>query len=62
MAQTQVTLTEPEREYLANLLQKTLKTTLVEEHRTRAPTYREQVIRQEQLIQELLHKLDAGAS
>jgi hypothetical protein len=57
MADIQVTLTADETEYLRNLLETTLKNTLVEEHRTRTPTFREHVLRQETILQSLLTKL-----
>ena len=57
MAELQVTLTADERQYLLELLETTLKQARVEEHRTRAPTYREHVLKQEGLAQGLLSKL-----
>ena len=57
MADTQLTLTTQEREYLVNLLESALKQARVEEHRTRAPTYREHVLQEEQAIVSLLGKL-----
>jgi len=57
MAELQLTLTTPERECLVSLMEKTLKEMRVEEHRTRAPTYREHVVQQEELIAGLLRKL-----
>ena len=57
MAESQLSLTASERECLIGLLERQLKETRIEEHRTRAPTYREQVVRQEELIVELLRKL-----
>jgi hypothetical protein len=39
------------------LLENTLKETRVEEHRTRTPSYREHILRQEDLIVSLLRKL-----
>jgi hypothetical protein len=59
MVQTELTLTEAERDYLAKLLETTLKSTLVEEHRTRSPNYREHVVAQEQMIRDILRKLQA---
>jgi len=52
-----VTLTAEERQYLLDLLERTLKDTRVEEHRTRTPAYREFVLHQEHLAQGLLDKL-----
>jgi hypothetical protein len=57
MAEMQLTLTTEEREFLAGLLEIVLNDTLVEEHRTRTPTYRAHVIHQEILINGLLSKL-----
>jgi hypothetical protein len=57
MAELQLTLTDEERAYLVGLLENTLKETRVEEHRTRTPSYREHILRQEDLIVSLLRKL-----
>jgi hypothetical protein len=57
MAELQLTLTTPERECLVSVMERTLKEMRVEEHRTRAPTYREHVVQQEELIAGLLRKL-----
>jgi hypothetical protein len=57
MADLQLTLTDPERQYLVNLLETVLKDTQIEEHRTRKPSYREFVLQQETLIDRLLDKL-----
>jgi hypothetical protein len=57
MAELQVTLTAEERQYLLDLLEITLKDMRVEEHRTRTPTYREHVLRQESIAEGLLNKL-----
>jgi hypothetical protein len=57
MAELQLTLTSDERDYLVNLLETTLKEARIEEHRTRAPSYREHVIEQENLVVSLLGKL-----
>ena len=54
---TQLKLTEEERAFLVDYFESALKETLVEEHRTRKPTYRENVMRQENLIVGLLSKL-----
>jgi hypothetical protein len=61
MTDLQLTLTDEERTFLAEFLQKSLKEMRVEEHRTRAPSYREFIIEREQLIDGLLHKLGAMA-
>ena len=57
MAELQMTLTAEERQYLLELLELTLKEVRIEEHRTRAPSYRELVLKQENLAQGLLTKL-----
>ena len=57
MSDVQLSLTRPERECLVGILERVLKETRVEEHRTRAPTYREHVVDQEHLISALLTKL-----
>jgi hypothetical protein len=57
MADFQLTLTVEEREFLVGLLESAHKETLVEEHRTRAPMYREHVVHQGDLISGLLGKL-----
>jgi hypothetical protein len=57
MAEQQLTLSDEEREYLAALLENTLKETLVEEHRTRTPSYRRDVVHREDIIRGLLAKL-----
>lgn len=61
MAELQLTLTSEEREYLGNLLETVLKETRVEEHRTRAPAYREHVLQKENVIIGLLGKLGQPA-
>ncbi len=62
MAEFQLSVTAEEREYLRDLLERTLKETRVEEHRTRTPTYRERVLHQEDLIQAVLKKLGAPSA
>jgi hypothetical protein len=57
MADTSLTLTAEERTVLADLLEQALKETLVEEHRTRAPSFREFVKQREAAINSLLTKL-----
>ena len=57
MTATDLTLTDEERAYLGDLLQRSLKEKRVEEHRTRAPNYRQRVVREEELIIALLQKL-----
>lgn len=57
MTELQVTLSDQERQYLVNLLETTLKDVLVEEHRTRTPNYREDIVHREEIIHALLAKL-----
>ena len=52
-----LTVTAQEREFLVRLLQTALKERRVEEHRTRAPSYREHVLHEEETIAALLRKL-----
>jgi len=57
MAECQLTLSAPEREYLARGLETLLKNHRIEEHRTRTPTYRETVLAEEKLLEQILAKL-----
>jgi hypothetical protein len=57
MSDVQLSLTQSERECLVGILERVLKETRVEGHRTRAPAYREHVVDQEHLIAALLTKL-----
>ncbi|HMC10403.1 MAG TPA: hypothetical protein VKH44_03900 [Pirellulaceae bacterium] len=57
MAEMQVTLSAEERDYLVQELTTALKNHRVEEHRTRAPTYREKILQEEKLLEQLLTKL-----
>jgi len=58
MAESQLSLTAEERTFLAGLLETAQKETRVEEHRTRAPSYREHIVHQADLIAALLAKLN----
>jgi len=60
MGEFQVTLTAEEHQYLLEFLEKDLKETQIEEHRTRTPIYRQHVLHQEDLIVGLLNKLRAS--
>ena len=60
MADIQLRLADDEQEFLTGLLEKALKDMLVEEHRTRHPSYRENVLRQEKLIAGILDKVHAS--
>ena len=57
MADTQITLTPDEVQHLVALLQTGLKQRRVEEHRTRTPSYREHVLREEECLASVLKKL-----
>jgi hypothetical protein len=61
MTDLQVTFSAEERQYLLGLLQTTLTSVRVEEHRTRTPLFREHVSQQEKLVQGLLTKLQQPA-
>lgn len=62
MADSQVTLTAEECQFLAGLLELVLKDTRVEEHRTRTPAYRQFVLHREALLTALLGKLGQRAA
>ena len=57
MAESSLTLSGEERDYLVKMLESALKGTRVEEHRTRTPSYREFVLEDENIIEGLLTKL-----
>jgi hypothetical protein len=57
MAEMVLTLNAEERQYLVNLLEKVLKDTQIEEHRTRKLSYRESILHQEAVIHQLLEKV-----
>jgi len=57
MGESQFTLSAEERNYLVQVLEIALKNHRVEEHRTRAPSYREQILQEEKLIEQVLAKL-----
>lgn len=61
MTETSFAVTEREQEFLVGLLQTALRERRIEEHRTRAPTYREHVIQEGEIILDLLEKLGAPA-
>ena len=62
MANLQFTLTAEERDFLVDYLRTAFKGVQVEEHRTRAPSYRELVTHQKDLIAGLLNKLEPSAT
>ena len=57
MIETQLSLTGEECQFLVSLLERTLKESSIEEHRTRTPLYREHVLQEENVIRGLLTKL-----
>ena len=57
MTATQLDLTPQESEYLIRVLETALKNHRVEEHRTRSPNYREQILEEERLLTQILSKL-----
>lgn len=62
MAEFQLSLSADERECLADVLETSLKETRREEHRTRAPLYREHVLKREELILGILNQLRTSPS
>ena len=61
MAESQLTLTAEERQFLVDLLEAALKEKLVEERHTRTRAFRQIVRHQEDLISGLLGKLGKPA-
>jgi hypothetical protein len=57
MTELQLNLTAEEQTFLVGLLETVRKETLVEEHRTRSPSYREGIVHREEVIIALLGKL-----
>ena len=57
MTETQLSLNAGERDCLVELLKEALKGFRVEEHRTRAPSFREHILAREKLITAILQKL-----
>jgi hypothetical protein len=57
VAELTPSLTKEEHAFLVDLLQRTLKDARVEEHRTRTLSYREFVLKQEDVITAILNKL-----
>jgi len=57
MVDTPLVLSIEERSFLVQLLETSLKNRRVEEHRTRTPSYRQQVLEEEKLLEQLLTKL-----
>jgi hypothetical protein len=61
MNQLHLTLTPDEAAYLVETLEEALKETRIEEHRTRNLSYRQHVLKHEDLIAGILTKLSTGA-
>jgi DNA-directed RNA polymerase beta' subunit len=57
MSQVNLTVTTEERDYLQRVLQKALEEVRVEVHRTHTPDFRQQVLKEEELIRGLLAKV-----
>jgi hypothetical protein len=57
MPDFQLTLNEREKQYLEGLLKTALGDTRVEAHRTHTPDYRQQVLNEEELVRQLLAKV-----
>lgn len=53
-------LRDEELAVLKELLEQALRETRIEEHRTRTPSYRQGVIRREEIILDMLKKLPAN--
>ena len=62
MNDMQLSVSSEEQTFLIGFLEESLKETRVEEHRTRAPTYREHIVKREEIITRLLEKLGHPAS
>ena len=61
MNDVHLTLTTDEAKYLVEILEEALKTTRIEEHRTRTPAYRQHVTQHGELIAGVLAKLSPAA-
>ncbi len=61
MPDVKIALTDDERRYLLELLDRTIQSAKVEEHRTRTPIYRKVVIREEELALSVMDKLRSPA-
>jgi hypothetical protein len=57
MAESTLTLTNDERACLVSLLETVLHDARIEEHRTRAPSFREHILQKEHLVESVLNKL-----
>ena len=61
MAETNLLLNDEEKELLVTLLEREIAQRLIEEHRTRTPSYREYIEHDEAILQRMLAKLTATA-
>ncbi len=61
MSNSQLNLTDEERQLLAHLIDHALKEKRVEERRTRTDSFRDILVHQEHLLEGLLEKLDQPA-
>jgi hypothetical protein len=57
MPELQLVVSAEERDFLVRFLETALKELSVEEHRTRAPSYRKLVLQDEKLMASILRKL-----
>jgi len=57
MPDFQLVLNDGEKQYLERLLKSALGETRVEAHRTHTPAYRQQVLEEEELVRQLLAKV-----
>lgn len=62
MAEITLILNAEEKELLANLLEREISQRLVEEHRTRTPSYRHYIEQDEAILQNVLAKLNGAAA
>jgi hypothetical protein len=61
MNEIQLTLSAEEKELLVSLLEREISQRLIEEHRTRKPSYRQYIQRDEAILQAVLKKLTDAA-
>jgi hypothetical protein len=62
MPDFQLLLNDREKQYLEGLLKSALGDTRVEAHRTHTPDYRQQVLSEEDLVRQLLAKVQQAKS
>jgi len=61
MTDLRMNVTPEEREFLITLLDEAMKEKLIEEHRTKTPSYRDFLVCQEKTMRSLLAKLRQAA-